>query len=183
MAIQWKMPELLGRLLESPRLGALFRADYPAYALEVGVDRLVAVALDKSGPAPRLLAERVVELPEGLVAPTLLRPIVKDVAAFATHVRRALDGLPDYEGRCALVLPDQIAKLAFWQIGVVLALSLVNYAARGYRWHLFARRLHLGTTLLDDYRPFLGGFAMSATPGRIGELVRMRWIGRETGHP
>ncbi|MEL7089411.1 MAG: lysylphosphatidylglycerol synthase transmembrane domain-containing protein, partial [Planctomycetota bacterium] len=27
----------------------------------------------------------------------------------------------------------------------------------------------------------LGGFAMSVTPGRVGELVRMRWLKRETG--
>jgi glycosyltransferase 2 family protein len=75
----------------------------------------------------------------------------------------------------------QIAKLAFWQILALLGLSLVNYLARGLRWHLFARRLGLGTSLGADFRHFLGGFAMSVTPGRVGELVRMRWIGRETG--
>ena len=64
---------------------------------------------------------------------------------------------------------------------VLLALSLVNYLARGLRWHLFARELGLPTTLVQDLRHFLGGFAMSVTPGRLGELVRMRWIGRETG--
>jgi uncharacterized protein (TIRG00374 family) len=30
-------------------------------------------------------------------------------------------------------------------------------------------------------RHFIGGFAMSVTPGRVGELIRMRWIKRETG--
>lgn len=75
----------------------------------------------------------------------------------------------------------QITKLAAWQIGVLLALSLVNYTARGLRWHVFTRRLGLGTSLITDLRHYLGGFAMSVTPGRLGELVRMRWIGRETG--
>ena len=75
----------------------------------------------------------------------------------------------------------QIARLAVWQIGVLLALSLTNYLLRGLRWHLFARRLGLGTSLGTNLRHFLGGFAMSVTPGRLGELVRMRWIGRETG--
>lgn len=77
----------------------------------------------------------------------------------------------------------QIAKLALWQLVLLLALSLANYFARGLRWHLFSRRLGLGTTLVADFRHFLGGFAMSVTPGRVGELVRMRWIGRETGVP
>lgn len=77
----------------------------------------------------------------------------------------------------------QIAKLSGWQFLVLLGLSIVNYLARGLRWHLFSRRLGLGTSIIAHYRHFLGGFAMSVTPGRVGELVRMRWIGRETGVP
>lgn len=76
---------------------------------------------------------------------------------------------------------NQIAKLSMWQILLLLALSLVNYVFRGLRWHVFARRLGLPTGLVQDLRHFLGGFAMSVTPGRVGELVRMRWLKRETG--
>lgn len=75
----------------------------------------------------------------------------------------------------------QIARLTLWQGAILLALSLVNYLFRGLRWHLFARRLDLPTTLTQDIRHFLGGFAMIVTPGRVGELVRMRWLKRETG--
>lgn len=67
------------------------------------------------------------------------------------------------------------------EIVILLALSLVNYVCRGLRWHLFAQRLGLKTRLLQNMRHFLGGFAMSVTPGRVGELVRMRWLRRETG--
>ncbi len=74
-----------------------------------------------------------------------------------------------------------IADLTALQIAVLLALSLVNYSFRGLRWHLFARRLGLPTGVWQDMRHFLGGFAMSVTPGRVGELVRMRWLRRETG--
>ncbi|MFM2354335.1 MAG: hypothetical protein RLZZ528_71 [Pseudomonadota bacterium] len=75
----------------------------------------------------------------------------------------------------------QIARLSAWQVLALLGLSLVNYLLRGLRWHLFARRIGLPTTLLQDLRHFFGGFAMSVTPGRVGELVRMRWLSRETG--
>ncbi|HQU69469.1 MAG TPA: lysylphosphatidylglycerol synthase transmembrane domain-containing protein [Albidovulum sp.] len=75
----------------------------------------------------------------------------------------------------------QIARLTLWQGALLLALSLVNYLFRGLRWHLFARRLGLPTGLAQDIRHFLGGFAMVVTPGRVGELVRMRWLKRETG--
>jgi len=75
----------------------------------------------------------------------------------------------------------QIAKLQLWQILVLLALSLTNYLLRGLRWHMFTEHLGLPLGYLATFRHFLGGFAMSVTPGRLGELVRMRWIGRETG--
>jgi uncharacterized protein (TIRG00374 family) len=75
----------------------------------------------------------------------------------------------------------QVARLSVWQVAALLALSLVNYLLRGLRWHLFAHRIGLPTTLPQDLRHFLGGFAMSVTPGRVGELVRMRWLSRETG--
>ncbi|MBU2865568.1 lysylphosphatidylglycerol synthase transmembrane domain-containing protein [Pacificibacter marinus] len=75
----------------------------------------------------------------------------------------------------------QIQKLSLWQVCALLALSLMNYGLRGLRWHLFAKRLGLDLSLMANMRHFLGGFAMTVTPGRVGELVRMRWIRRETG--
>ena len=75
----------------------------------------------------------------------------------------------------------QMRKLSIWQVCALLGLSLVNYLLRGLRWHLFATRLGLRLSCLANMRHFLGGFAMTVTPGRVGELVRMRWIRRETG--
>lgn len=77
----------------------------------------------------------------------------------------------------------QVSKLNVTQVLILLALSLVNYFLRGLRWHIFTNRLGLGTTLLRNVIHFLGGFAMLITPGRVGELVRMRWLRRETGWP
>ncbi len=75
----------------------------------------------------------------------------------------------------------ELAKLSAAQMALLLALSLVNYGARGIRWHLFARALGLPTGFRANLRHFIGGFAMTVTPGRLGELVRLRWIRRETG--
>ncbi|MDE0588716.1 lysylphosphatidylglycerol synthase transmembrane domain-containing protein [Halocynthiibacter sp. C4] len=76
---------------------------------------------------------------------------------------------------------SHLKSLSLWQISVLLLLSLANYGLRGVRWHVFARRLDLPLTLFQSLRHFFGGFAMSVTPARVGELVRIRWIGRETG--
>lgn len=75
----------------------------------------------------------------------------------------------------------QVLRISWPQLALLLCLSLLNYLLRGLRWHLFTHSLGLGTGLFQDLRHFLGGFAMTVTPGRVGELVRMRWLRRETG--
>ena len=72
-------------------------------------------------------------------------------------------------------------RIGWPQFGALLALSLINYTLRGLRWHMFARRLGLHTGVLQNFRHYFGGFAMSITPGKVGELVRMLWLKRETG--
>jgi glycosyltransferase 2 family protein len=78
-------------------------------------------------------------------------------------------------------LVAQLSVITWKSFLVLLAFSLVNYGFRALRWHFMATRLGLPTTLLQNFRHYLGGFAMTITPGRVGELVRMRWIMRETG--
>lgn len=75
----------------------------------------------------------------------------------------------------------QFLRLSLAQIVLLLGLSLANYMMRALRWHVFARRLGLAVSPAQSLRHYLGGFAMSVTPGRVGELVRMRWLRRETG--
>jgi len=73
----------------------------------------------------------------------------------------------------------QIARLGTTQIAVLLALSAINYLLRGLRWHIFVQSLDLHPRFLANLIHFLGGFAMSVTPGRVGELVRLRWLARD----
>lgn len=74
-----------------------------------------------------------------------------------------------------------LAKVGWGQFGILLVLSVGNYALRALRWHLFARALNLAITLPRNMVIYLAGFALTITPGRVGELVRLRWIKRETG--
>ena len=77
----------------------------------------------------------------------------------------------------------QLQRITPTQIALLLGLSLVNYLARGMRWHLYTAALGLGTGMMQDFRHYLGGFALTVTPGRVGELIRLNWITRETGTP
>lgn len=77
----------------------------------------------------------------------------------------------------------QFGRLSLSAIAALLLLSAVNYVMRGLRWHLFGRALGLATPLPTSLLQFVAGFAMSVTPGRVGELVRLRWLARDSGRP
>ncbi|NOR63943.1 MAG: flippase-like domain-containing protein [Rhodobacteraceae bacterium] len=74
-----------------------------------------------------------------------------------------------------------VARLGWGQFGILFVLSLGNYALRALRWHLLARALALRISLIRNAVIYLAGFALTITPGRVGELVRLRWIKRDTG--
>jgi uncharacterized protein (TIRG00374 family) len=76
------------------------------------------------------------------------------VAAAAVHI-----GLP------ALVL--------------VLGTSLACYAIRFLRWHGFTRRFGHAIPWTRNLQIFVAGLALTATPGKSGELVRAPYLARE----
>ncbi|MEM9010456.1 MAG: lysylphosphatidylglycerol synthase transmembrane domain-containing protein [Pseudomonadota bacterium] len=82
----------------------------------------------------------------------------------------------------------QDARAALGGIGLVevlvlLALSLGNYLLRAIRWRLFTQTLRLPTEIGTDLLHYIAGFALTATPAKAGEIVRLRWLARVTGGP
>ena len=75
----------------------------------------------------------------------------------------------------------EIKRISIWQMLILLALSLVNYGLRAWRWFIHARALNISLGLGQTILHYVGGFGLTLTPGRLGELVRMRWITKETG--
>jgi uncharacterized protein (TIRG00374 family) len=64
---------------------------------------------------------------------------------------------------------------------VLLELSLVNYTMRGLRWLVFSRALHLGVPPAANLLYYVAGFAMTPTPGKTGEVVRLYLLRRFHG--
>lgn len=62
----------------------------------------------------------------------------------------------------------------------LLALSVVNYGLRYWRWQLLLRQLRSPLGPGDGLGVFLVGFTMTVTPGRAGELSK-GWLVRELG--
>jgi uncharacterized protein (TIRG00374 family) len=57
-------------------------------------------------------------------------------------------------------------------IGIALALSLVNYGLRFSRWHMYLGALGQRVPVWTSLRIYLAGFALTTTPGKVGELLR-----------
>jgi uncharacterized protein (TIRG00374 family) len=64
----------------------------------------------------------------------------------------------------------------------LLALSLLNYALRVLRWHRLSRRLGVAVPLGRTLLYYVAGFSMTATPGRVGEALRLWMAKRAHGH-
>ncbi len=73
-----------------------------------------------------------------------------------------------------------LGRLGPASVGALLGLSLLNYAARALRWHLFSRRVGVELSLGRDALYFVAGFALTVTPGKLGEALRL-WLLRR-GH-
>lgn len=66
-------------------------------------------------------------------------------------------------------------------IGVLLALSLINYILRAERWALAVRTARPDYIRDDAVRHYFAGFAFTVTPGKAGELVRLWFLKRDYG--
>jgi uncharacterized membrane protein YbhN (UPF0104 family) len=72
----------------------------------------------------------------------------------------------------------EYAPMALAQLPVLMALALASYALRYARWFLLLRWTDRVTPVWRGWLAYVSGFAFTATPGKVGELVRVRYFGR-----
>lgn len=58
----------------------------------------------------------------------------------------------------------------------LMGLSLLSYLVRYLRWYWLLRRADNHTNLIFGFLAYLAGFAFTATPGKVGELLRIRYL-------
>jgi glycosyltransferase 2 family protein len=82
----------------------------------------------------------------------------------------------------ASVVIDGLGRLNPWQWFTLLGLSLLNYALRFVRWHMYLLALGARVSWWRDLWIYLAGFAFTVSPGKAGEAVRSVYL-RENGIP
>jgi uncharacterized protein (TIRG00374 family) len=72
-----------------------------------------------------------------------------------------------------------LGRVGWFGVAAVLALSLVNYALRFWRWQLYLRALGHHVETIESARIYVAGWALTASPGKAGEALRgfllLRW--------
>ncbi|MBU3585171.1 lysylphosphatidylglycerol synthase transmembrane domain-containing protein [Polynucleobacter sp. AM-26B4] len=63
-------------------------------------------------------------------------------------------------------------------IPFLLGISLVSYLLRYLRWYWILARSGYQVNWLYGFIAYLSGFAFTATPGKVGELIRIRYFSR-----
>lgn len=75
---------------------------------------------------------------------------------------------------------DLALSLPWWLVLALLGLSLVNYVLRAWRWVMLSRALQLSVEMLPNTLYYFSGYALTATPGKAGEAIRLWFL--KTGH-
>lgn len=77
-----------------------------------------------------------------------------------------------------------LSSFNWWLAPLVLALTLWNYAWRFVKWRRYLAVLGVPSSgVVLDALVYLSGYAMTVTPGKVGELIRTVYIKRLTGEP
>jgi uncharacterized protein (TIRG00374 family) len=73
---------------------------------------------------------------------------------------------------------SQLLRDFQWRlIPFILGLTLLNYLLRGTRFHYYLRQIGItNIPYWTSLRVFIGGFALTITPGKVGELIRVLWL-------
>lgn len=74
-----------------------------------------------------------------------------------------------------------VATLGPIKLAMLSGLALIHYLVRAARWQVMVHTGGVRLPLMTNALYFFGGFSMIATPGRVGELIRLRWLMRASG--
>lgn len=65
-----------------------------------------------------------------------------------------------------------MGQFRWWVFPICLALAFLNYVIRFLKWHYYLHILNIELSVGQSFQVFLSGFAMAATPGKFGEVVK-----------
>jgi uncharacterized protein (TIRG00374 family) len=80
-------------------------------------------------------------------------------------------------------IQTRLGGFGWWAFGAALGLALFNYLVRLLRWWLYLDARDIRTTRSIGSLIFFAGFALSITPGKLGELIKCYLLRESSGVP
>lgn len=80
-------------------------------------------------------------------------------------------------------LGDRLAGFHWWTFAAGLGCAVVNYALRYARWALYLQNRQIAVAHRTSVLVFVSGFALSVTPGKVGELIKSYLLRAILGFP
>jgi uncharacterized protein (TIRG00374 family) len=80
-------------------------------------------------------------------------------------------------------LGARLGDFQWWAFGAALGLALANYVIRFVRWALYLRVSAIEIPRDVSALVFVSGFALSVTPGKVGELIKSFLLREAEGIP
>ncbi len=74
-------------------------------------------------------------------------------------------------------------KFSWIYLPLLLLLAYLNYITRYVKWEYYLRKLNIKITGKESRSIFFSGLAMSATPGKLGELLKSYLLKKISGEP
>jgi glycosyltransferase 2 family protein len=78
---------------------------------------------------------------------------------------------------------EALSHYAWSSAVLALLLAAANYLVRFIRWQLYLRVLRLDVPVGESLLVFLGGFALTVTPGKLGEAIKALLLRESRGIP
>lgn len=69
-------------------------------------------------------------------------------------------------------MSEAVTRIGIMGFCIAISLTLANLGVRLLRWQLYLRVLNIEVPRLKSFRIYIGGLALSATPGKAGEVIR-----------
>ena len=73
-------------------------------------------------------------------------------------------------------IQNKIWEMNLSYLPIILILAPVSWLIIFLRWHLLLKNSNISIPINDNFKIFLSGYAMSATPGKIGELIKSQLL-------
>lgn len=120
---------------------------------------------------PEQKFESYAEKPLGKFRHRLLLPIIVGLGVFVA--------LSIYADIGQVI--QSFAKFRWGYIPLILALTLLNYLLRFYKWDYYLRNIGIRLKVKDSLAIFLSGLVMSVTPAKLGEVFKSYLLKRLNG--